>query len=54
MVVSPVGSLTYQGRKTQFTQPGQPGPVALEMYSALTQLQTEQAPDPFGWVYPVC
>lgn len=30
------------------------GPVALELYKALTELQQEVAEDPFGWVYPVC
>ncbi len=49
-----MGSLTYKGDRKQFTEPGQPGPVALDMYQGLTQLQTEQDPDPFGWVCPVC
>ena len=52
-MVASVGSLTYKGQRREFTAPGQPGPVALEMYTALTELQTEQAPDPFGWVHPV-
>ena len=30
------------------------GPVALEMYTALTDIQTEKAADPAGWVVPVC
>lgn len=34
-------------------QAGEPCPVGLEMYNALTRLQTEQEPDPFGWVHPV-
>lgn len=54
VVVCSVGSLTYKGTRKQFTEPGQPGPVALEMYTGLTQLQTEQDPDPFSWVCPVC
>ena len=54
VVVSPVGSLTYQGRRVQYGTPGQPGPVALELYDQLTGLQTEKYADPFGWVYPVC
>lgn len=53
VVVSPVGSLTFQGKKRQFGTPGEPCPVGLEMYTALTRLQTEQDPDPFGWVHPV-
>lgn len=54
VVVSPVGSLTYQGERRQFGEPGQPSPVALELYDQLTGLQQERYPDPFGWVYPVC
>lgn len=54
VVVSPVGSLTYQGERRQFGTPGQPSPVALELYDALTGLQQERLPDPFGWVLPVC
>ncbi len=29
------------------------GKVALEMYQALTDIQSEKAPDPKGWVSPV-
>jgi branched-chain amino acid aminotransferase len=54
VVVCSVGSLTYQGSRRQFVQPGEAGPVALDMYSSLTRLQTEQDADPFSWVYPVC
>ncbi|KAG2430864.1 hypothetical protein HXX76_009838 [Chlamydomonas incerta] len=53
VVVSSVGSLTYRGNKKAYTAPGQAGPVALEMYSALTDIQTEKADDKFSWVYPV-
>ena len=54
VVVSPVGSITYQGQRRQYGEAGQPGPVALELYDQLTGLQTERYPDPFGWVCPVC
>ena len=54
VVVSPVGSLTHQGEKRQFGEVGQPTKTALELYDALTGLQTERLPDPFGWVHPVC
>jgi branched-chain amino acid aminotransferase len=53
VVVCSVGSLTYRGNKKAYTAPGQPGKVALEMYKALTELQTEVAPDPKGWVVPL-
>lgn len=54
VVVSPVGSLTHQGERRQFGTPGQPGPVALELYDQLTGLQQEKYEDPFGWIAPVC
>ena len=54
VVLSPVGSLTYQGVRKQFGEKGQPTPVALELYNELTGLQQEKREDPFGWVYPVC
>jgi branched-chain amino acid aminotransferase len=54
VVLSPVGSLTYGGERRQFGEPGQAGPVALELYDQLTGIQQERYPDPFGWVLPVC
>lgn len=53
VVVSPVGSLTYEGERKQFGTPGEPGATALELYGALTSLQQEKESDPFGWVHPV-
>eukprot|EP00877_Chromochloris_zofingiensis_P013018 jgi/Chrzof1/7970/UNPLg00030.t1 len=54
VVVCSVGSLTYKGQRKQYVTHGEVGSVALEMYRTLTELQTEQADDPFGWVYKVC
>lgn len=53
VVVCSVGSLTYHGNRRQFVEGGQPGKVALEIYTSLTDLQTEKAEDPFGWVVPL-
>lgn len=53
VVVCSVGSLTYKGERKQFTAPGEPGPVALEMYTALVGIQTEREADPASWVVPV-
>ena len=47
-------SLSLQGRRRQYGEPGRPSPVALEMYEALTSLQQERSDDAFGWVVPVC
>ena len=54
VVISPVGSLTYNGKKRVFGKEGEPTPVALELYDALTGLQQERIPDDFGWVHRVC
>ena len=53
VVLCPVGSITYGGAKKQYGAPGEPTPVALELYQALTDLQLQKSADPFGWVYPV-
>jgi branched-chain amino acid aminotransferase len=61
VVVCSVGSLTYKGQKRRFVKEAaaetggeeKPGPVALEIYEALTGLQTGKRPDEFGWVHPV-
>lgn len=42
-----------QGERRQFTEPGQAGKVSLELYTALTDIQTEKADDPQSWVYAV-
>ncbi|KAK9857632.1 hypothetical protein WJX84_000237, partial [Apatococcus fuscideae] len=56
VVVCSVGSLQYRGHRRRFgpSEGKEPGPVALEIYNALTKLQLEEEEDPFGWVYPVC
>ena len=53
VVVSPVGSLSFRGERRQYGDRGRPTPVALELYEALTGLQQEALPDPYGWVGPV-
>ena len=49
VVVSPVGSITFEGTKHEFCG-GSVGPVAQELYDALTNLQHERAEDSFGWL----
>ncbi|GIL58014.1 hypothetical protein Vafri_13215 [Volvox africanus] len=53
VVVSSVGSITHRGQRRQYTEPGQAGRVALEMYTNLTDIQTERAEDKFNWVVPI-
>lgn len=45
----PILSLTSLTR----SQSGKVGKVAQELYSALTDLQSERLPDPSGWLLPV-
>jgi hypothetical protein len=45
--------LTYKGEKTTFGSGTEPGPVCLDLYTSLTDLQTEKADDPHGWVVPL-
>ena len=54
VVLSPVGSLTYNGTRREFGENGEPTATALELYDALTGLQQEKVPDEFGWVHRVC
>jgi len=47
-VLAPVGRLGYQGRD-YLVNGGQPGPVAQQLYRALTDIQYGRVPDPYGW-----
>jgi branched-chain amino acid aminotransferase len=48
-VISPVGSLNYQGRDYLVNQ-NKVGAVTHELYTKLVDIQYGNAPDPFGWV----
>jgi branched-chain amino acid aminotransferase len=48
VVISAVGSVTYQGNKKAYST-GQPGPVAQDLYKTLTDLQTGRSQDTLGW-----
>lgn len=49
----PVGSLTYQGKKTTYGTEESPGPVCQALYDALVGVQTLQSEDKHGWVVPL-
>ena len=51
-VISPIGSITHMDTRHVFGD-GQPGPVTLELYDALTAIQAERVPDTFGWLHEV-
>lgn len=42
-----------QGQRKQYTAEGQPGKVSQELFTALTEIQSEKAEDPQNWVYAV-
>lgn len=52
VVVVPVGSVTHAGARVVFAGGGV-GPVSQELYTALTDVQSERAPDTLGWLHPV-
>ncbi len=52
-VISPVGSLTYKGKKHVFYSETKTGPVSTKLYNALFKIQTGDAEDKYGWIEPV-
>ncbi|MDZ7642706.1 MAG: branched-chain amino acid aminotransferase [Desulfurivibrio sp.] len=48
-VISPVGSLHYQGRDCVINQ-GQTGELSRRLFDELTAIQSGRQPDPHGWV----
>lgn len=48
-VISPVGSLTYQGKKHIFGSEEKPGPITQKLYDTLFGIQVGDLPDKFGW-----
>ncbi|WOL03067.1 branched-chain-amino-acid aminotransferase 3, chloroplastic-like [Canna indica] len=52
VVVSPVGSITYLGRRVEYESKGV-GAVSREVYSALTRLQMGLAEDKMGWTMQI-
>lgn len=54
VVLSTVGSLTYKGERRQYGKEGEPTPIGLRLYKALTSIMNESAKDPYGWIEPVC
>jgi len=51
-VVSPIGSISYDGRETIFNN-FEVGETTRKIYNSLTRLQVCDDPDPFGWVVNV-
>lgn len=52
-VISPVGSLTNNGKKHVFYSETEPGPVTQKLYDTLFGIQSGDVEDKYGWVVPV-
>lgn len=50
VVVSPVGSITYLGKRKTYGEDGKIGAVSQQLYDTLTRLQMGLAEDTMGWV----
>lgn len=48
-VISPVGSLTYQGKKCVFGSETEAGPITQKLYDTLTGIQFGDLEDKYGW-----
>ena len=51
-VISAIGTIEHGDRVVEYCG-GEVGPVAMEMYDALTAIQQRRAPDEFGWTVAV-
>ncbi|MBM3957881.1 MAG: branched-chain amino acid aminotransferase [Gemmatimonadetes bacterium] len=48
-VITPVESITYQGKEIVYLRDGKPGPHCTKLYRALTAIQSGDATDTHGW-----
>ena len=51
-VISSIGRIEHGGRVVEYCG-GKVGPIALELYECLTEIQQRRAPDEFGWTLAV-
>jgi len=52
-VITPVGSITFRGRKAVYSKNGQPGKYSTILYKELTAIQVGDAPDRYHWLFRV-
>ena len=50
---TPVGSLTFRGRKIVYSKDGQAGKLSTELYNRLRAIQLGDVPDKYNWVYRI-
>jgi len=48
-VITPIESITVEGKEIVYLKDGKPGPYCTELYEALTGIQFGSRPDPYGW-----
>jgi branched-chain amino acid aminotransferase len=49
-VITPVGSITYRGRKAVYSTDGKAGAHTTALYNRLRAIQKGEAPDQYGWL----
>lgn len=49
-VITPVGAITWRGKKYVYSKDGQPGPWCTRLYDTLRGIQVGDLPDKHGWV----
>jgi branched-chain amino acid aminotransferase len=52
-VITPVGAVKSADEEWMIAD-GKPGPVTMRLRAALTGIQFGTAPDPYGWIHPIC
>lgn len=52
-VITPVGRVAHAGGEYHIGS-GEPGPITIRLREALTAIQRGAAPDPHGWMTPLC
>jgi branched-chain amino acid aminotransferase len=52
-VITPVGSITWRGRKVSYCPDGKAGRICTELYQRLRAIQLGDAPDKFGWLHKI-
>ncbi len=52
-VISPVGSITYKGKKHVFYDEKKTGPITTKLYNELLDIQYGDRPSPQGWVQTI-
>ena len=52
-VLTPIGAITYRDRTVEYCPDNTPGPICTKLYQRLTAIQWGEAPDEYGWLFPI-